>query len=328
MSNRRSRFLGIAMLTLAAVIWGLAFSAQKSAMDFMGPFTCNSVRYLIGAAFLFLITVCRNALVHKPLLPHITRIEWIAGGVVGFFLFMASSLQQIGIEGGDAGSAAFLTALYIVIVPALGVLLGRRPGAAVWCGIVVALLGAYLLTVVGSSTAAEEISSFGSFFSAIGASRFRIARADLLVILCAVVFSFHILSIDRFSGRVDGLHLSMLQFLTVGVLGLPLMGAIEAPHISEIVDGILPLLYLALLSSGVAYTLQVLGQARLEPALASVIMSLESVFGVIGGVLILGERMNPAEIVGCVLVFIAVIVAQLDDVLRAALTKQKRKHHK
>ncbi len=326
MFDRRSRFLGIAMLTLAAVIWGLAFSAQKSAMDYMGPFTCNSVRYLIGAAFLFLITVCRNALVHKPLLPRITKTEWIAGAVVGFFLFVASSLQQVGIEGGDAGSAAFLTALYIVIVPVLGVLLGRRPGAAVWCGIGVALFGAYLLTVVGGSGAADGISSLGSFFSAIGASRFRIARADLLVLLCAVVFSFHILSIDRFSGRVDGLHLSMLQFLTVGVLGMPLMVAIEAPRVSEIASGILPLLYLALLSSGIAYTLQVLGQARVEPALASVIMSLESVFGVIGGVLILGERMNPAETVGCVLVFIAVIVAQLDDVIKAAFAKRKNKN--
>ena len=324
MSNRSSRFLGIAMLTLAAVIWGLAFSAQKSAMDYMGPFTCNSVRYLIGAAFLFLITVCRNAMMHKPLLPRITPIEWIAGGVVGLFLFIASSLQQVGIEGGDAGSAAFLTALYIVIVPLIGTFLGRRPGIAVWCGIVVALLGAYLLTVVGGSASADGISSLGSFFSAIGESRFRIARADLLVLLCAVVFSFHILSIDHFSGRVDGLHLSMLQFLTVGVLGMPLMLAIETPHISEIAGGILPLLYLALLSSGIAYTLQVLGQARVEPALASVIMSLESVFGVIGGVLILGERMNPAEVVGCVLVFIAVIVAQLDDVLRAAIKKRKK----
>ena len=324
MLSRRSRFLGIVMLTLAAVIWGLAFSAQKSAMDHMGPFTCNSVRYLIGAAFLFLITVCRNALTHRPLIPNITKTEWIAGAFVGVFLFVASSLQQAGIEGGDAGSAAFLTALYIVIVPVLGTLLGRRPGVAVWAGIAVALAGAYLLTVVGSSSAADGICSVGSFFGAISKSRFRIARADLLVLLCAVVFSFHILSIDRFSARVDGLHLSMLQFLTTGVLGLPLMMALETPKLSGIIGGILPLLYLGILSSGIAFTLQVLGQARLEPALASVIMSLESVFGALGGVVLLGERMNAAETVGCVLVFVAVIVAQLDDTIKAALKKNKK----
>ncbi len=325
--NRRqsARLLGIAMLTGAAVIWGLAFSAQKSAMSYMGPFTCNSVRYLMGAAFLFLLIVLRNALTKRPLLPAITKIEWLAGGVVGLCLFVASSLQQVGIEGGDAGSAAFLTALYIVIVPVLGTLLGRRPGAAVWCGIGIALLGAYLLTVVGGSAGAEEISSVGGFFRAIGSSRFRIARADALVLLCAVVFSLHILSIDRFSARIDGLHLSMLQFLAVGVLGFPLMLAAETPSAAGIFGGILPLLFLAIGSSGIAYTLQILGQSRVEPALASVIMSLESVFGVIGGVLLLGERMNPAEAVGCALVFAAVLVAQLDDALRARFAGRKRK---
>ena len=323
MNRHSSRLVGIGMLTVAAVIWGLAFAAQKSAMDYMGPFTCTSVRYLMGAAFLFLLTLARNALMHRPLLPRITRIEWLAGGVVGLCLFTASSLQQVGIEGGDAGSAAFLTALYIVIVPVLGVLLGRKPTLAVWSGIAVALVGAYLLTVVGSSSAADGVASLGGFFRAILTSRFRIATADALVLACAVVFSLHILSIDRFSAKVDGLHLSMLQFLVVGVLGFPIMLAAETPSLPAIADGIVPLLYLALGSCGIAYTLQVLGQARVEPALASVIMSLESVFGVLGGVILLGERMNAVEVVGCVLVFVAVLVAQSDDILGSLRKRRK-----
>lgn len=321
MKAKWSQLLGALMLTVAAVIWGFAFVAQKSVMDYIGPVTSNGLRFLVGGAFLGILLLIRDGSGHsdrkilvrrgRHLVPDLTKSELLAGVICGIFLFVATTAQQYGIQLGDVGSSAFITALYIVIVPVLGTLSGRRAGYHVWIGVGVALLGAYLLSVVGGSAAAGEISSLGDFFRAIGSARFAVGRADLLVFLCAVVFSFHIMTIDRFSGRVDGVRLSMLQFFVAGLLSLPVMFLTETPQLSGIIDGILPMLYLGVLSCGVGYTLQILGQGHVEPSIASVIMSLESVFGALGGALILGERMNPAELVGCILVFSAVLLAQI-----------------
>lgn len=315
MNKKMGHLIGIGMLTLAAVIWGFAFTAQKQLMDHMGPITCNCLRFLVGASFLFLLVVCRGVLLRKrsggPILPRVSRAEWRGGIACGLFLFAASLVQQIGLTESDVGTTAFITALYIVIVPALGIFFRRRVPIGVWLSVALALGGAYLLTVVGASSAADGIGSLGDFFGAIGAARLILRVGDVLVLACAVLYSFHILTVDRFADRCDGLILSMIQFAVAGVLGILPMLLFEEVTLAGVVSGIPGLLYLGVCSCGIAFTLQVLGQARVEPTVASMLMSLESVFGAIGGALVLREVMNVAEIVGCATVFAAILLSQL-----------------
>jgi drug/metabolite transporter (DMT)-like permease len=309
------RFVGIGMLTLAAVIWGFAFTAQKQLMDHMGPITCNCLRFLIGAAFLFLLVLGRGVLLHrktgKGIFPRISRSEWKGGVGCGLFLFAASLVQQIGLTESDVGTTAFITALYIVIVPALGVFFRRRVPFGVWLSVALALGGAYLLTVVGASSAADGIGSLRDLFGAIGSAKLVFRIGDILVFACAILYSFHILTVDRFADRSDGLILSMIQFGVAGALGIVPMLLFEEVAFAGVVAGLPSLLYLSIGSCGIAFTLQVLGQARVEPTVASMLMSLESVFGAIWGALVLREIMNPAEIVGCATVFAAILLSQL-----------------
>lgn len=188
------------------------------------------------------------------------------------------------------GKAGFLTALYIVIVPVLGVFLGRRPGLKVWAGVVLALVGAYLLSVKGGEG---------------------IATGDLLVIASAVVFSLHILVVDFVPAGVDGVKLSCVQFLVAGLLATVLALLFESFTFSDILAAWVPLLYTGIISSGVGYTLQILGQRTVNPTVASLILSLESVFAVLAGWVLLGQPLSPRELVGCALVFAAVVLAQL-----------------
>ena len=204
----------------------------------------------------------------------------------GLLLGAGSLLQQAGMQTASPGKAGFLTALYIVIVPVLGVFLGRRPGLKVWAGVVLALVGAYLLSVKGGEG---------------------IATGDLLVIASAVVFSLHILVVDFVPAGVDGVKLSCVQFLVAGVLAL----LFESFTFSDILAAWVPLLYTGIISSGVGYTLQILGQRTVNPTVASLILSLESVFAVLAGWVLLGQPLSPRELVGCALVFAAVVLAQL-----------------
>jgi drug/metabolite transporter (DMT)-like permease len=327
----RPDLLGVAFLTVAAIIWGFAFSAQKSAMSYMGAATSNSVRFLIGGIFLYAMLPLldrlskngRSIRLREPgsPIPGLRRSELIGGAVCGAVLFLATILQQIGIRDGDVGSAAFITSLYIVIVPLINMLRGKRPGATVFIAVAIALFGAYVLSVVGESPLAESIGSVPDFFRAVGGASFSIGGAKLPVLACAVVFSLHIISIDRYTEGTDGVRLSMVQFLVAGILGIPFMLILEDPSLGQIVSGILPLLFLGICSSGIAYTLQILAQARLEATVASLVMSLESVFGALGGALFFSEKMNPAELVGCAFVFLGVTVAQLPQ----GLLSRKRK---
>jgi drug/metabolite transporter (DMT)-like permease len=177
--------------------------------------------------------------------------------------------------------------------------------------VLLALGGAYLLTVVGASPSADGISSIKDLFGAIGTAKLILRLGDLLVFACAILYSFHILTVDRYADRCDGLILSMIQFAVAGVLGILPMLLFESVSLSGVIAGLPGLLYLGILSCGIAFTLQVLGQARVEPTIASMLMSLESVFGAIGGALVLHEIMNVAEIVGCAIVFGAIILSQL-----------------
>ena len=283
------------MLVLTAFIWGTAFVAQSVGMDYLGPFTFNGVRSLIGgAALLPCIWLCQKGkgnATEKP--SRGARKELIAGGIAcGLLLFAASSLQQIGIQYTTAGKAGFITAFYIVIVPVLGIFLHKKISGKVWGAVAIALAGLYFLCIT---------------------EKFAVGKGDILIFLCALVFSIHILVIDYFSPKVDGVKMSCIQFFVCGIVSLPPMFFTETPKIGAIVEGWAPLLYAGVLSCGVAYTLQIIGQKNVNPAVASLILSLESCFSVLAGWMVLGEKLSMRESVGCVLMFGAIILAQLPD---------------
>lgn len=284
------------MLVLTAFIWGTAFVAQSVGMDYLGPFTFNGVRSLIGGVALlpciWLFQKGKGKATEKP--SRGARKELIAGGIAcGLLLFAASSLQQIGIQYTTAGKAGFITAFYIVIVPVLGIFLHKKISGKVWGGAVaIALAGLYFLCIT---------------------EKFAVGKGDILIFLCALVFSIHILVIDYFSPKVDGVKMSCIQFFVCGIVSLPPMFFTETPKIGAIVEGWAPLLYAGVLSCGVAYTLQIIGQKNVNPAVASLILSLESCFSVLAGWMVLGEKLSMRESVGCVLMFAAIILAQLPD---------------
>ena len=293
------------LLALTAFIWGSAFVAQSVGMDYLGPFTFNSIRCLMGGIVLIpeLLLFKRNG--RKKSQEQVAEVagagigsrkDLIVGGICcGLALAAGSSLQQIGLVYTTAGKAGFITALYIVIVPVMGILLGKRVGLKVWIGVVLAATGMYFLCITEG---------------------FSIAKGDFFVFLCAAAFSVHILVIDYFAPKVDGAALSCIQFFVCGILCAVPMLVSEQPQISQIMEAWVPLAYAGVLSCGVAYTLQVVAQKNTDPAVASLILSLESVFSVLAGWVILGERLSGRELFGCALVFTAVILAQFPEKAR------------
>lgn len=286
------------LLMLAALIWGSAFVAQSVGMDYIGPFTFNSVRSFLGAIVL-LPVIWYTGRTKKTEIQQDRRQErkdLIMGGICcGVILTVSSSLQQIGLMYTSAGKAGFITALYILIVPVLGMFLGKKVGIKTWIGVVLAVIGMYLLCIT---------------------SGFSISYGDFMVLLCAFVFSLHILTVDYFSPKVDGVKLSSIQFLVCGILSAIPMIVKEQPQAADILAAWLPIAYAGVLSSGVAYTLQIVCQKHLNPTVASLIMSLESVFAVLTGWLILHEKLSIREFTGCVLVFAAIILAQLPEKMK------------
>lgn len=281
---------GSLTLLLTALIWGSAFVAQSAGMEFVGPLTYNGVRTLIGGIVLipvvFLFGSFSRAKKNKKL-----RLSVIGGAVCGVILAAASTLQQYGINETTVGKAGFITALYIVLVPVFGMFFGRKTTVITWICVAMATVGFYLLCVK---------------------ENFNISRGDLLVLASSLFFSFHIMVIDRFNGKgCDGVIMSCVQFLTAGLLLLPFVFIFESPTVSQLLDANLTILYGGLLSCGVGYTLQIIGQRDTEPAAATLIMSLESVFAALFGWLLLHETLSPKELVGCALVFIAVLGAQM-----------------
>ncbi len=319
--NETKRYSPIGSLILAAgsMIWGFAFTAQKAASETLSPFSVNTIRFYIGALALYLFTLARDGFrkkrdpAYRP--APFTRTDLLAGGICGVLLFVATTFQQFSLDEGDAGICAAITALYIVFVPLLGAVVFRKKiGLFVVLGVAVALLGAYSLSVLGGLPASDGVGSLSDLLSLARSAEFSVGRPALFALLCSVVFSFQILSVDRFAPRVDGIRLSMMQFLVSGTLGLPFLFALERPSPSDIAAAILPLLFLGILSCGVAYTFQIVGQAMTPPAVAAVVMSLESVFGALGGIWFLGERMNAPEIIGCALILTAVLTVELSEV--------------
>lgn len=297
MERETTQFRGAALLMFTALIWGVAFVAQSVGMDYLGPCAFNGVRNLIGGVALLPVIAFASRLrkgqpegENTPTPGEARKSLFFWGGACGILLASASLLQQAGLLTASAGKAGFLTALYIVIVPVLGIFLGRRPGVKVWAGVVLALVGAYLLSVKGGEG---------------------IATGDLLVIGSAVLYSLHILVIDSVPGHVDGIKLSCVQFFVAGVLSLILALLFETFTLRDILSAWIPLLYTGVISSGVGYTLQIIGQRTVNPTVASLIMSLESVFAALAGWVLLRQPLSPREIAGCILVFLAVVLAQL-----------------
>lgn len=288
---------GSLMLLLTALIWGTAFVAQSAGMDHMGPLTYNGVRMLIGGIVLLPVILISDRLRNGEERPaehqrkEIARTSMVGGICCGLVLAVASSVQQYGISMTTAGKAGFITALYIVIVPILGIFIGKRIPKIIWLCVVVAIGGFYLLCVNEG---------------------FSVSKGDLTVLFSAVFFSIHILVIDHFNSRpVDVIRLSCVQFWVAGLVTIIPAFLLESPAWADIWAGRYTLLYTGVLSSGVAYTMQILGQKHTEPTTATLILSLESVFAVLSGWLFLHEHLALREVFGCILVFAAVLMAQL-----------------
>ena len=289
----KKQLRGSLSLLLATIIWGFAFVAQSVGMDKIGPFTFQAVRctlavlFLIPCSFLMELGKCSF---RESLAKWKNPALWKVGLLCGSALFVAVSLQQVGLVYTDAGKAGFLTAMYIVWVPVLGAFLGQKPQLTIIISVVMAVIGLYLLSCMGASG---------------------INKGDLFLMGCALAFAVQIRCIDRFAGNLDGLRLNCVQSLVVAVISIPFMVCTETVDVSSVLSCWQTLCFAGILSMGVAYTLQVTGQKSLEPTTASLIMSLESVFAVLGGWWLLNESMTCWEITGCVLVFAAVILSQL-----------------
>lgn len=287
----KKQLSGVIALSGATVIWGSAFIAQSVGMDKIGPFTFQAVRCFLAVVFLFPASALFSK--GKPFWKSwADPALWRSGVICGLALFAASSLQQIGLVYTDAGKAGFLTAMYIVFVPFLGLFVGQRPGRNALLSLIPAIVGLYLLSCTSVSG---------------------INKGDVLLLLCAVAFSVQILLIDRHCAGLDGLKLNCIQALVVTVLSVPWALLTETVDASLIASCWLPLGYAGILSMGVAYTLQIVGQKRVAPSAAALLMSLESVFAALFGWLLLHETMTRAEELGCVLVFAAVVISQLPE---------------
>lgn len=287
----KKQLSGVIALSGATVIWGSAFIAQSVGMDKIGPFTFQAVRCFLAVVFLFPASALFSK--GRPFWKSwADPALWRSGVICGLALFAASSLQQIGLVYTDAGKAGFLTAMYIVFVPFLGLFLGQKPGRNALLSLIPAIVGLYLLSCTSVSG---------------------INKGDVLLLLCAVAFSVQILLIDRHCAGLDGLKLNCIQALVAAVLSVPWALLTETVDASRIASCWLPLGYAGVLSMGVAYTLQIVGQKRVAPSAAALLMSLESVFAALFGWLLLHETMTGAEELGCVLVFAAVVISQLPE---------------
>ena len=280
---------------VAAMIWGSAFVAQSVAAPYVPPFAFNAIRSLIAAAVLSLVSLCfrRIELRMGGMLPPRDWRSLLLGGVcTGIFLAIASNLQQAGLADTSAGKAGFITALYVVLVPVLGIFLRRRASGRTWVSVAIAVAGLYLLCI----RAGEG---------------FHLQTSDIYLLLCALFFAGQIMSIDHFGTRVDGIELSCVQFLVAGVISTVLSLLFETLDWAAVLRYAWPILYCAIFSSCVAYTFQILAQQGSDPTVVTLLLSLESVFSVIAGAVILHDRLSGREYFGCVLMFAAVVLAQI-----------------
>lgn len=300
------RMKGNILLFITAFIWGCAFVAQRTGMEYIGPLTFNGIRSLVGGFTLLIFLFVRYKLLNnqkgaqenvenwgdKMSQTPSKKFTFLCGLVCGLCLFAGTTLQQMGMVYTTAGKAGFITALYIILVPLLGIFLGKKVRPVVWIGVLLALAGLYLLCV-------------GEDFS--------INKGDILVLLCSFAFTIHITFVDKVSQKIDGVVISCIQLFVCGFISIPGMILFENVDWNLIFQCAIPILYAGVLSCGVAYTLQIVAQKYTEPTVASMIMSLESVFALLSGMIILKESIAPHEILGCIVMFAAIILAQLPE---------------
>lgn len=285
------RTMGNLMLLGAAMIWGAAFVAQTVGMEYLEPFTFQTIRCLLASVVLLPVIWFsdKKGNPYKPVTAAQRKYQLVSGLICGVVLFFASSLQQYGLVYVEAGKAGFVTSLYIILVPIAGLFFGKKVKPWVWISVVLALVGLYLLC----------------------ASDMSIGKGELMILGCSLAFTAHILVIDKVSPKLDGIRLSSMQFFVVAVISSIVMMIQETPDWNAVLQCWLPICYAGILSGGVGYTFQILGQAHTDPTVASLLMSLESVFAMLFGWLLLKQRLTPAEMIGCVLVFAGVILAQI-----------------
>ena len=296
MKNKKA--FGIITLLITSIIWGLAFVFQRSGMDHIEPITFNAARMSAGALFVVVICIIRDLISKKAInkdhiesKKSITKNTIIGGVGCGLFLTAASLVQQMGLVETSAGKAGFITAMYMLFVPIINLIFFKKKGSAkVWIAVIIGIIGMYLLCVK---------------------EKLEFENGDALVLLCAVLFAGHILWCDRFAPQSDAVKMSAIQFIVAGSLSWVFSFIFESPTIDQIIYATVPILYCGLVSGGIGYTLQIVGQQCIDPAPASIIMSLESVFAVLAGVLLLNESMTIQEIIGCIIMFIAIILVQL-----------------
>ena len=291
------------LLVLTALVWGCAFVAQSVGAEHVGAFTFLACRsWLAGVTLLPVIALLRarqrrpESAAESPA-PQSRRALLTGGIACGCFLFLASSAQQIGVASTTTAKAGFITAMYVIIVPILSLVLGRRVGKKIWLCVAMSVVGLYLLCIAGSLS---------------------LSRGDAMVLLCALLFAGHIMTVDHFSPKMDGVQLSCIQFFTTAILATVCMLLFEHPTAAALQSALLPILYAGILSSGVGYTLQIVAQKGLNPTIASMAMSLESVFSALAGWVILGQGLTAREFSGCALMFAAITLAQLPDRKRSA----------
>lgn len=300
---RKKSLRGSLLLLLASMIWGASFVAQSVGVTYVGPFTLNGTRLILGGVFLLIcIPVLDKMRGIQNGWKHADKNLWWGGILCGIALFCASNLQQVGLMTTSAGKAGFITTLYVVLVPLCGLFIGKKPG--IWAGIsvVVAAIGLYMLCIKGTVS---------------------LEKGDLLVLWSAVGYTGHILIIDYFSPKVDGVRLSCLQFFTAGILSLFCMAATETPTWQGLQAAAIPILYAGILSGGVGYTLQILAQKDTNPTVSALIMCLESVFAVLFAWLLQSERLTAQEGIGCALIFIAIVLAQSGDAIQKIFLREK-----
>ena len=282
------------LLILAAAIWGSAFVAQSVGMDYIGPFTFSAVRNTIGFLVLIPVSIWSRRKYPETSSGHrfgISKETLIGGLVCGVVLCASSNFQQCGMVYTTVGKSGFITALYVVFVPVFGIFLKKRTTWRTWVAVLLAVAGLYLLCMTGTD--------------------FSLNIGDGLMLICAMLFACHILTVDHFIDGADAVTMSCIQFGVTALISTGLMFLFEEPVVSDITRAWLPILYAGVLSSGVAFTLQIITQRHLSPVVAALIMSLESVFSVLSGWIVLGEWLTTRELIGCMLMFAAIILAQL-----------------
>ena len=293
-AKEKRQLRGSLLLLLGSVIWGAAFAAQRAGMDHLGPMAFTGIRMLLGAAVLTPMVIASERKREKSA-PE-KKEQRKAGILCGLFLFVASILQQAGLVSTTAGKAGFITALYVVLVPvAAWVIFRKNPGRMIWVSVALAVAALYMLCLAGNGVALQT--------------------GDLLVLGCAVCFTGQILCVDYYAPRVSGIRLARDEFLITGALAMIIALFTETIAWEGIREALIPILYTGIMSSAVGYTLQIYGQRDTDPTIASLLMCLESVFAVLTGALLLGERMSDWECAGCVVMFAAVILAQLSPAL-------------